>query len=143
MGRASELKKALIVDDDDLVRPTVTAMLSALQFDVVETPNGKEALRLVAESDFDLVVTDLFMPGFDGYELMIEIRKMTSDIPIILMSGGGKFFPAGSEAFDDIISSAELLGASYVIAKPFRKADLARIVAQALPDGMPPASGLD
>jgi len=137
------LKKVLVVDDDDLVRPTVSAMLSALQFDVVETPDGKEARRLAAQSDFDLVVTDLFMPGFDGYELMIEIRKMTSDTPIILMSGGGKFFPAGSEAFDDIISSAELLGASYVIDKPFRKADLARIVNQALPDGMPPASGPD
>lgn len=38
------MKKVLVVDDDDLVRPTVNAMLSALHFEVVEAPSGKEAL---------------------------------------------------------------------------------------------------
>jgi CheY-like chemotaxis protein len=126
------MKKVLVVDDDDLVRPTVSAMLSALNFEVVEAPNGKEALQFVSEADFNLILTDLFMPEFDGLELILKIREGASDTPIILMTGGGKYFPSGSEGLNDLTSSAEFFGASFVINKPFRKAELAEIVDQAL-----------
>ncbi len=125
------MKKVLVVDDDDLVRATVSAMLGALSFEVVEAPSGKEALQLVSDAHFDLIVTDLFMPEFDGLELILKIREMASDTPIILMTGGGKYFPSGSEGLDDLTTSAEFFGASFVINKPFRKADLEKIVDQA------------
>ncbi len=124
------MKKVLVVDDDDLVRPTVSAMLGALHFDVVEAPSGKEALQFVSEADFDLILTDLFMPQFDGLELILKIREMASETPIILMTGGGKYFPSESEGLNDLTTSAELFGASFVINKPFRKADLAKIIEQ-------------
>ena len=126
------MKTAIVVDDDDLVRPTVCFMLRALDFDVTEAPSGKEALRLLLGSKFDLVITDLFMPEFDGLELILEITKMALDTPVVLMTGGGRHFPSGSESLNNLTESAEVFGASHVIQKPFKKNDLAEIVKQAL-----------
>lgn len=129
------LRKVLVVDDDELVRPTVSAMLSLLSFNVTEASRGKDALQLISEENFDLIVTDLFMPGVDGFDLIIKIRKITSKTPIILMTGGGRFFPQGSGALNSVTDSAEFLGASVVLQKPFRKENLTRVLAQVFPAG--------
>ena len=126
------MKKVILVDDDDLVRSTVCFMLRTLDFDVTEAPCGKEALKLLSESKFDLVITDLFMPEFDGLELILEIKKMALGTPIVLITGGGKHFRPGSEDLTNLTDSAELFGASYSIQKPFKKKDLAEIVKHAL-----------
>lgn len=126
------MKTAIVVDDDDLVRRTVCFMLSALDFDVTEAPSGKNALRVLSESKFDLVITDLFMPEFDGLELILEIKKMALDTPVVLMTGGGKHFPPDSERLNALTESAMLFGASHIIQKPFKKDDLAAIVKKAL-----------
>lgn len=126
------MKKILVVDDDELVRPTVSAMLRALNFEVVEAPNGKEALQFVSKANFDLILTDLFMPEFDGFELILKIREVASDTPIVLMTGGGTYYPSQSEGLNDLTTSAEFFGASFVINKPFRKAELAKIIDQVL-----------
>lgn len=121
-----------MVDDDALVRSTVVAMLKAIEFDVTEVPSGKDALRLISNNDFDVIVTDLFMPELDGFELILQIRKIEPVTPIILMTGGGMLYPSGSGRLSDLTSSAEFLGASFVINKPFRKNNFKKIVDQAL-----------
>jgi len=126
------MKTAIVVDDDDLVRPTVCFMLRALDFDVTEAASGKEALKLLSVAKFDLVVTDLFMPEFDGLELILEITKMALNTPIVLMTGGGKHFPSGSKDLSNLTESAEAFGASSIIQKPFKKNDLAEIIDKAL-----------
>lgn len=126
------MKKAIVVDDDELVRPTVCAMLRTLDFDVTEASSGKTALELLSESKFDLVVTDLFMPEFNGIELILGIKELALSTPIVLMTGGGKHFPRGSGGLSDLTDSAEIFGASYIIQKPFRKNELAKIVTKAL-----------
>ena len=83
-------------------------------------------------SKFDLVITDLFMPEFDGLELILGIREMALDTPVVLMTGGGQHFPLGGEGLNDLTESAELFGASYFLNKPFKKNDLAEIVKKAL-----------
>jgi CheY-like chemotaxis protein len=125
------MKTAMVVDDDDLVRPTVSFMLRALNFEVTELRSGKDALSLLLESDFDLIVTDLFMPEFDGLELILEIKKMALNTSVVLMTGGGKHFVSGSEDLRNLTDSAEVFGASYTIQKPFKKNDLAKIVDKA------------
>lgn len=122
--------KALVVDDDRLVRATVSAMLSTLMCDVVEASNGRFALKMLIEDGFDLVITDLFMPEGDGFELAIKIRKFNSTIPIVLMTGGGRLFPQGSSALNDLTCSAEFIGASYVLQKPLRKKDFTQVLVQ-------------
>ena len=124
--------KVLVVDDDDLVRPTVSAMLREIDLEVSETSSGKNALALLSLNTFDLIVTDLFMPDFDGIELILRIRDLTSDTPIVLMTGGGRLFPPGSDGLDNLTTSAEYLGASYIIYKPFRKRELSELVMKAL-----------
>ena len=126
------MKKALVVDDDDLVRPTVCSMLRALDFDVTETPSGKVAVRLLSESTFDLIITDLFMPEFNGIELILEIKELALSTSIVLMTGGGKHYPLGGEGLEVLTESAELFGAYCTIQKPFKKNDLAEIVKKAL-----------
>ena len=123
-----KMKMVLIVDDDELVRSTVSAMLSALKFNVTEAPNGKVALKLTSECRFDLIVTDLFMPEIDGLELVNQIRKISPGTPIVMMTGGGMLFPQGSGSLSDLTSSAEFLGASFVINKPFRKEALTKVL---------------
>jgi CheY-like chemotaxis protein len=125
------MKKAIVVDDNDLVRPTVAFMLRALDFHVTEARSGKDALRLLSETEFDLVLTDLFMPEFDGLELILEIKKMSLKTSVVLMTGGGKHFVSGSYELENLTDSAELFGASYTIHKPFKKNDLAKIIEKA------------
>ncbi len=129
------MRKALVVDDDDLVRATVSAMLGSFGFDVREAAMGKTALKLVADESFDLIVTDLFMPEIDGLELVLKIRKITATIPILLMTGGGMLFPKGSGGLNDLTSSAEFLGASFVLQKPFRQDDFKKVFVQIFPAG--------
>lgn len=126
------MMKVLVVDDDDLVRPTVSAMLRAIHLEVSDTSSGKNALALVSSNRFDLIVTDLFMPDFDGIELILRIRELTPDTPIVLMTGGGKLFPPGSDGLDNLTTCAEYFGASYIIYKPFRKRELSELVMKAL-----------
>lgn len=127
-----KMKTAIVVDDDEIVRAAVSFMLRALNFDVTETSRGEVALKLLSERTFDLVVTDLFMPEFDGLELILGIKKLAISTPIVLMTGGGRLYPPESKHLDNLTESAELFGASYVIHKPFKKNDLAEIVKQAL-----------
>ena len=126
------MKTAIVVDDDEIVRAAVSFMLRALNFDVAETSHGEVALKLLSERTFDLVVTDLFMPEFDGLELILGIKKLAIGTPIVLMTGGGGLYPPESKHLDNLTESAELFGASYVIHKPFKKNDLAKIVNNAL-----------
>jgi two-component system chemotaxis response regulator CheY len=130
--RTPKMKTAIVVDDDDLVRSTVSFILRALNFDVTEAACGEVALKLLSETPFDLVITDLFMPEFNGLELILGVKKLALTTPIVLMTGGGRNFPPGSEYLDNLTESAELFGASYVIHKPFKKNDLAKIVDNAL-----------
>ncbi len=128
------MKSVLVVDDDDLVRGTVSSLLQGLDFQVTETACGKDAFKLVSKTLFDLIVTDLFMPEIDGIELILKIRKIHPTIPIVLMTGGGKLFPYGSGSLNDMIESAEFFGASCVIHKPFRKDALTTTIWQAVPE---------
>lgn len=133
----SDLKRALIVDDDDMVRLTVGAMMRHLDFDVQEASNGEAAVAFILDSPFDIIVTDLFMPEFDGVELILRIRELTSDTPIILMTGGGRHFPNGSDGLEGLVSAAEAFGATGIIHKPFRKQEFSKVVSQVMDQKRP------
>lgn len=129
------MKRVLVVDDDDLVRTTVSSLLQSLNFQVTETASGIDALRLLSETTFNLIVTDLFMPETDGIELILKIRRISPTIPIVLITGGGKVvFPHGSGELSDLTESAKFLGASYLIYKPYKKDAFAKIIRQAVPE---------
>ncbi|MDN3427474.1 response regulator transcription factor [Microbacterium sp. APC 3898] len=99
----------LICDDNIAVHESINAYLEAEGMKSVSAYDGEEALRLLQENHYNLVVLDIMMPGIFGTDVCREIRK-TSDIPIIMLS-------ARSEEMDRIIGLE--IGADDYLTKPF------------------------
>lgn len=76
----------LFVEDSPLNRKVMKQLLEGEGLQVVAARNGKEALEIFEEKEFDLILTDLVMPVMDGYVLSKEIRKIDKNIPIIVAS---------------------------------------------------------
>lgn len=95
---------------------------------VVTAPGAREALALLSETPFDLVVTDVLMPEMDGLELLRAIRKEQPLVKVIAMSGGGRMVGA------EILGYAEMLGAASVLVKPFEIEQLLEAVRDLFPD---------
>ena len=126
------MKRVLVVDDDDEIRQIISAALKMQGYDAIDVSNGDEAVRQMSMQSFDLVVCDLFMPDKDGMETMLAIRKTQPLIPIILITGGGRLFWAGGGGLEDLLESAELLGVTLCMMKPFRPSQLISFVKRAL-----------
>lgn len=99
----------LLCDDNIAVHESINAYLQAEGIKSVSAYNGEQAIQLLKENHFDLVVLDIMMPGLFGTDVCREIRK-TSDIPILMLS-------ARSEEVDRIVGLE--LGADDYITKPF------------------------
>jgi two-component system response regulator GlrR len=81
--------KLLLVDDDESLLRLMSIRLKAEGFDVTSVDNGTQALRLMFNNDFDVVLSDLRMPGMDGLSLFDEILQQQRDLPLILMTAHG------------------------------------------------------
>ncbi|MEI6306041.1 MAG: response regulator, partial [Deltaproteobacteria bacterium] len=94
----------LLVEDEEQVRNIARRMLQKLGFTVIEASNGKEALELYQQkfTDISLVLTDMGMPIMDGYALFRELKKLNSELPIIISSGFGDVDITGRIAREDI-----------------------------------------
>lgn len=82
-------KRVLVVDDHDPTRQTISRMLEAGGFEVVQASNGTEALaRLSRESGaIDMVLSDVTMPGMTGIDLSYQIRELYPSMPVAIVSG--------------------------------------------------------
>jgi len=110
--------KVLAVDDDRLVLFNTTAMLEDLGHSVMEAGSGEEALQLLRQHRFDLVVTDQSMPRMTGIQLIEAIRSDWPGLPVILATGYAEI-PGGTQL------------AAPKLNKPFNEKDLAQAVAAA------------
>ncbi|MFC4698928.1 sigma 54-interacting transcriptional regulator [Glaciecola siphonariae] len=81
--------KLLLVDDDESLLRLMSIRLEAEGFDVTSVDNGTQALRLMFNNQFDVVLSDLRMPGMDGLSLFDEILQEHRDLPVILMTAHG------------------------------------------------------
>jgi CheY-like chemotaxis protein len=79
--------KALVIDDDSGVRRVVELICKWLAFDTVSAPNSAEGGKMLESSPFDLVITDLRMPGESGLEVARRARGLPSPPAVIVMSG--------------------------------------------------------
>jgi CheY-like chemotaxis protein len=82
-------KRVLVVDDHDPTRQTISRMLEAGGFEVLQASSGTEALaRLSRESDdIDIVLSDVTMPGMTGIDLSYQIRELYPSMPVAIVSG--------------------------------------------------------
>ncbi|MEE8319290.1 MAG: sigma-54 dependent transcriptional regulator [bacterium] len=110
-GKTMELKKILVVDDENSVRNMITVLLQKEQFDASGASSGEEALQILGERPFDLVLCDIRMPGMDGLEVLSAIRSLYPDTTVIMMSAFGTV---------DLAVEAMKQGAYDYISKPFK-----------------------
>ena len=120
------MSRILIIDDVASIRTKLTDMLVNEGHEVHAAKEGEEALRFLSQNEVDLVITDILMPGKDGLETIIELRRGGRSLPILAMSGGGR------GAADNYLDLASKLGASGVIEKPFTKEQLQQALEQLL-----------
>jgi DNA-binding NtrC family response regulator len=102
--------RILIVDDEGALLLTLVANLELEGFDVVGAQDARSALSLLAEQHFDLVLTDIRMPGMSGVELFRAVRSVRPEIPVILMT---------AFAAESLINEAVQEGVFAVLPKPF------------------------
>ena len=105
-------KKVLIVDDEEHIRELIKFNLKKEGYDTEVAVNGTEALKIIREIKFDLILLDLMLTEIDGLEVCKEIRRNeeTSDIPVMMITAKG-------EEFDKVLGLE--LGADDYITKPF------------------------
>lgn len=77
----------LVVDDQVSMRDTLTDMLEILGYESSAAESGEEALALLEEEKFDLVIADLNMPRMDGMALLGHIKSAWSNLPVIIITG--------------------------------------------------------
>ncbi len=120
------MARILVVDDEEVIRSTVRQILERAGHEVREAADGALALRAFREQGADLVLTDIIMPEMEGVETTVALRKISADVKIIAMSGGGRTRNL------DFLKVARKLGADGVLPKPFGMKDLLSAVEQAL-----------
>lgn len=102
-------KQILVVEDDEALRKLLLLTLKLDGYQVITANDGREALTVFRQNNFDCVLLDVNMPFVDGLEVCTELRKQT-DIPIIMITANSRT--------DDVITGIEL-GADHYMTKPF------------------------
>ena len=119
----ADKQSVLFVDDDELFRRAMVRIFEASGFDITTAKDGQEALDLLSEGVYDLIITDLKMPVLDGYELMREIKRREIKIPVIILTGYGEV-----ETFIELMS----MGAYDHIEKPVSERELMGLARRAI-----------
>jgi DNA-binding NarL/FixJ family response regulator len=97
---------------------------------VTEAPDGRAGLELHAADPADLIITDLFMPDFDGIETIRELRRVGRGVKVIVVSGGD------STGRLSMLGDATMLGADRAFSKPAKPEELLKAIREML-DGDP------
>lgn len=121
----------LLVDDDPLVRRSLTQALERTGYQVVPAENGLDGARRAREGGVDLAIVDIHMPDMDGLELLAQLRASSATMPVIMMSGGDQTRDLA------LLNDTRLLGASAALAKPFSLDELYTLVATLLASRVP------
>ena len=109
-GTTGQPARILVVDDEVVIRALLTEVLLEEHHEVTTADDGKQAIDLLQRSRYDLVITDLVMPGVNGIEVLIAAKRIDSRLPVLIITG----YPS----VDTAVRLVEL-GASDYITKPF------------------------
>lgn len=114
------MARILIVDDEPVIVQMLQRFLERNEYEVVTAPDGATGLEKHRSSPADLVITDILMPGKEGFETIRDLRKATPSVKIVAMSGGGRNDPQTYLRF------ATTFGADRAFSKPL---DLGQLLA--------------
>ncbi|MBE0618258.1 MAG: sigma-54-dependent Fis family transcriptional regulator [Proteobacteria bacterium] len=121
-------KRILVVDDEAVVRKSFCRIFASTDIDVQTAPSGHLALEALQHAPFDLVITDLKMPGMNGLEVLKAIKVLQPEVPVILITG-----------YSTVDTAVEAMksGALDYIAKPFTPEEIKEKVVVALSRARP------
>jgi len=117
--------QVLVIDDDAVVGRSFDRVLSEKGYEVSTALSGEEALETINETNFDVVFTDIKMPGMDGLEVTERIKARCPWTPVVVITGYGT---------DDNEAKASVLGASGFVRKPLTPEMIESITLKAVND---------
>ncbi len=120
------MAQILIVDDEQEFRFLLQRMLGLFGHEVREVADGEAAVACLRTFPAQVAIVDLFMPGKEGIETIMEIRRQHPDLKVIAISGG---VPATGTTF---LSLAQKLGAHWTLNKPFSADELLAVLSHFL-----------
>lgn len=123
-----ERPRILVVDDEQAVRDLLAKTLTMADYDVDAAPDGASAIERLRAVEYDLLITDLKMPGMDGLSVIREARRITPDLPVIIITG----YSTEASAIEAIN-----LGVAGYLTKPFRLPRILAATARALGEPVP------
>lgn len=123
MTSSNETAHILVVDDEGAIRYSVSKTLQRVGYEVSEAASGEEALEVMRNDHFDVILTDIRMPGLTGVELLKKIKEASPDAIVILMTGYASLGTA---------VEALRLGAHDYLIKPSSSQDIRQSVAQGI-----------
>ncbi|MBN2144423.1 MAG: sigma-54-dependent Fis family transcriptional regulator [Candidatus Aureabacteria bacterium] len=109
----------LVVDDEEIMRNFLSDMLRDEGYEVQAVASGEEGINLLQKSDFDLVVTDLKMPGFSGIDVLKAVKQQNSNTYVIMITGYA--------SVETAVESMKL-GAVDYITKPFEMDQIKNVI---------------
>ena len=116
-------KRVLVVDDESSIRDLLEKTLTMSDYDVDTAPDGRSAIERMRLHPYDLLITDLKMPGMDGLSMIREARRYKADLAVIIITG----YSTESTAIE-----ALNLGVAGYLTKPFRVPQVLNKAAKAL-----------
>lgn len=118
-------ERILIVEDDELVRHHVIRQLNDFGYDIVAVSSAMDALNILQQQRFDLLFTDVVMPGMNGPQLAAEAQKLYPTMKLLFTSGYTE---------NAIVHHGRLDAGVKLLSKPYRRQDLANKIREALDD---------
>lgn len=118
-------KRVLIIDDEASIRDLCARVLTRAGFTVATADNGDEGVRRLEEGPFDLVISDIRMPGVSGLDVLEAAKRLYPSISVVLITGFGT---------PETIARAKTSGADRILTKPFNPIELLAAVREILPN---------
>jgi DNA-binding response OmpR family regulator len=110
--------RILIIEDDTEVRDLLSILLSRAGYEISVASDGIEGIHAYRTDPADLIITDLVMPGKEGLETIVDLRREFPDLKIIAISGGGL------DGQSNYLNAARLCGATMTFRKPFKNQEI-------------------
>jgi excisionase family DNA binding protein len=127
-GDAERRRRILVVDDEEAVLTLFRKTFERANYDVDTAGDGAAAIECLRANQYDLLVTDLQMPGVGGLSVIREARRLAADLPVVIVTGRSTEASA-IEAIN--------LGVSAYLTKPFRMGNIMAAAARALGESEP------
>ncbi len=123
MTTDNETAHVLVVDDESAIRYSITKTLQRVGYQVDSAASGEEALEMIARQNYDVILTDIRMPGISGVELLARVRESAPEAIVILLTGYA--------SLDTAVESLRLGAHDYLI-KPSSSQDIRDSVARGI-----------